>query len=264
VPRGIFMCGNGASNYYHFLIEILPRLRYLLGDPLMQNYPLLVDESVAREPNWREALDTVSGGHPCLVLPAHRSYRVGNLLYVSTPNALPFNLRADIKVEVGHALTRPSTIEFLRERFGVGAVSASSSQYAHMPKRIFLARRPGGVRNYNQEEIAAVLESFGFVTMHMDALPVAQQARLMSNADMVAGGSGAAWSNLAFIRPGAKCLCWNADRGFSAFCNLAQAAGAELKYLFYDTDVVSTRELYKLDYRLDPDAVRSAIQQLGG
>lgn len=264
VPRGVFMCGNGATNYYHFLIEILPRLRYLLEEPLFKNYPLLVDECVAREPNWREALDTASGGHPCLILPAHRSYRVGSLLYLSAPNAIPYNLRADVKLEVGYALTRPATVEFLRERFGVSGVSASASHHAHMPKRIFLARRPGGVRAYNQDEIAAVLESFGFVTMHMDALPVAQQARFMSNAEMVAGPSGAAWSNIAFCRPGAKCLCWNADRGFSAFCNLAHAAGADLKYLFVDHNLVSTRELYRLDYRLDPEAVRRAIQQLGG
>src|ERR1700712_4101409 len=90
IPRGLFLGGNGAVNYYHLLVEILPRLQHLLADPQYANYPLLVDASVEQIPNYRQLIETASGGHPFLALRGNRAYRVGSLVYVSAPNTAPF------------------------------------------------------------------------------------------------------------------------------------------------------------------------------
>lgn len=261
IPRGIFLGGNGATNYYHLLVEILPRLQHVLSDPRFGSYPLLVDQSVEQIPNYRQLIAIASGGHPFLALPGHRAFRVGSLAYVSTPNAVPFNLRDDVAPEVEQTLTRPSSIDFLRSRF-FGAVGAATVE---LPKRVFLARKPG-LRDYNQHEIGVLFGHHGFVAVHMEDLPVAQQVQVMRNADIIAGPSGAAWANLTFCRKGAEALCWMADThgDCAVYSNLAKTAGVNLHYLRYATGVNSTKVLYRLSYRLDPAQVRSALKDLWG
>lgn len=260
VPRGIFLGGNGASNYYHLLVEILPRLQHVLSDDLFANYPLLVDGSVQQIPNYRQLIETASQGHPFLVLPSNRAYRVGSLAYVSAPNTAPFNLRANVPFGLNYTLTRPSTIAFLRERFKKLAAPTTN-----LPKRVFFARRPG-IRNYNQSEISSIFAEYGFVTVFMEDLTIAQQVQLMSHVDYVAGATGAAWANLTFMREGAKALCWMPDcySNCAVFSNLAKAAGVDLRYLYYPVDVNSSRVLHKLNYHLDPAKVRHVVQQFWG
>jgi capsular polysaccharide biosynthesis protein len=261
IPRGIFLGGNGSGNYYHFLVEILPRLQHILDDEMFASYPLLVDESVEQIPNFRKLIEIGSGGHPYLALRGHRAYRVGSLAYVSTPNPAPLNLRPDVACELEHTLIRPSTIAYLRERF----FRASAVPSAELPKRVFLARRPG-VRNYNQDEIRTIFEEHGFVSVHMEALSIPQQVNLMRNVEFLAGPTGAAWTNLTFCRKGAEALCWMADSApnWSAFSTLAKTAGVNLHYLRYPAGTIHTRQLHRLSYHRDPSRVRQALEQLWG
>jgi hypothetical protein len=257
VPRGIFLGGNGSFNYYHLLIEILPRLQHLLGDPLFANYPLLVDGSVAQIANYRQLIDTVSGGHPYLTLRSDRGYRIGSLAYVSAPNNVPFNLRPDVTAELGYTLTRPSTVAFLQERFKRLAAPA-----ANLPKRVFFARRRG-TRNYNQDEIEPLFAERGFISVYMEDLSIAEQVQLMGAAELVAGPPGSAWANLTFMRRGARALSWTpyCCANCACFANLAKAAGVDLRYMYYAVDDSSSRALHRDAYRLDPEAVRRALDQ---
>jgi capsular polysaccharide biosynthesis protein len=261
IPRGIFLGGYGANNYYHLLVEILPRLQHLFEDGMFANYPLLVDESVEQVPNFRTLIEVGSGGHPYLTLRCERGYRVADLAYVSTPNLTPLNLRPDVACELEYTLTRPSTIAYLRERF----FDAIAPTHGELPKRVFFARRPG-LRDYNQDEIRAIFEAQGFVSVHMDDLSVAQQVELMRHVEVVAGPTGAAWANLTFCRAGTEALCWMADSApnWSVYSNLAHAAGVNLHYLRYAAGLTSTRQLYRLGYQLDAEQVRQAIEQLWG
>jgi capsular polysaccharide biosynthesis protein len=260
IPRGIFLGGNGSFNYYHFLVEILPRLQHVLSDPNFAHYPLLVDACVEQVPNYRQLIELASGCRPFLALRGNRAYRVGSLVYVTAPNQAPFNLRPDVAFELGYTLTRPSSIAFLRERF-----TKLAAKDARLPKKIFLARRPG-TRNYNQDEVSAIFAEHGFVSVHMEDFSVADQVQLMSNVEQVAGASGAAWANLAFMREGARALCWMPDRyaNCAVYSNLAKASGVELRYLYYPAGVNSSRILHRLDYHMEPTKVRQAIKQLWG
>jgi hypothetical protein len=81
---------------------------------------------------------------------------------------------------------------------------------------------------------------------------------------MIAGPTGAAWTNLIFVEPGTRCLCWMAEeqRGFAAYSNLARAVGAELRYVTYVTGVSDSDRLYFLNYRLDPADVERGLEDL--
>jgi hypothetical protein len=258
IERGVFLGGNGSFNYYHWLVELLPKLAYLdAGDEEM---PLLVSEMARSIPSFSTALDAVAGRRTVITLRRDRLYEVGHLLYVNAPNTCPFNLRPRHTMQVGDFRTRPAALEFVRRRLLEGLPVRADSVAS---SRIFLGRRSSR-RSYNQDEIFALFEPHGFRMVHMEDMSLAEQCEAVRNAEMIAGPTGAAWTNLLFARPGTRCLCWMADdsAGFAAYSNLAHHVGAKLRYVTYPVRAESTDELYRKDYRVAPADVATALHRL--
>ena len=87
---------------------------------------------------------------------------------------------------------------------------------------------------------------------------------LISNAEVIAGPTGAVWTNMIFCREGAKCLCWMADGygDFSAFSNLARAVGADMRNVTFKTDAKSVKELYNRKYFLEAKKIQKELDIL--
>jgi capsular polysaccharide biosynthesis protein len=260
--RGIFMGGNGTANYYHWMIEHLPKLQFLREmDTAYPEFPLLVSEGTYRVRTLREGLEVLAKDRPVVVLDRNRTYAVNELVYVSSPNNCPFNLRRGEKAKVSDFITRPSSIEYTRNCL----TSALVKGIHRGGGRVFLARRKER-RKYNQEEILRICADYGFKAVFMEEKSLGEQAEFMSNAEIIAGPTGAAWTNLIFCRPGAKGLCWMAKEssGFSAFSNLAKAVGVDLRYVTYCTGATSTEDLFMSDYHVDGGKIRAELSALLG
>ena len=100
--------------------------------------------------------------------------------------------------------------------------------------------------------------------MFMEELSLKNQIELVSNAEVIAGPTGAAWTNLIFCRERTKCLCWMSDGygDFSAFSNLAKIVGADLRYITYKKEAKSTEELNSLNYHIDVNEIRKGLDAL--
>ena len=255
VHRGVFLGGNGAFNYYHWMLELLPKLEFV--DDL--EVPLLVSDDVARIPTFREALALVAGTRAILLMEHDVTYRVSRLLHVASPTTCPFNLRRGEEFRIRDFLLRPSAIEFLRHRL----VDTPGARLPEVRRRLFLARSPVR-RDYNQDEIFAILCRHGFEKVHMEELSLREQIDAVRAAEMIAGPTGAAWTNLLFAQAGTRCLCWMAEEqsGFAGYSNLAHAVGADLRYLTYRTGVQDSEALYAMGYRLDPEEVAREMSRL--
>lgn len=260
IDRGIFLGGNGSWNYYHWMIEILPKCSYFTELPDgISKYPLLVSEDVLKTPSFQETLNIAAPGYKVIYLSSEKNYCVGNLAWIDAPNQLPFNLRANLKFQILHARMRPESIRYLRELY----ISDSTSQY-HKPIRVFLIRKTIR-RNYNQKEIGEMLAKYGFLACDMESLTFAEQVATFNNAEWIVGPTGAAWTNIVFSGKGTKSLCWMAYQygDFSAFSSLAGVVGAKFYYLGYEAPVASTGDLYRTDYVLDVNKLEVALLALG-
>ncbi|HSC64068.1 MAG TPA: glycosyltransferase family 61 protein [Caldimonas sp.] len=256
LDAGAFLGGNGAFNYYHWIIELLSRLEFIEDD----GRPLLVSDDVARIPTFQETLTLAAGARAVVFLKQDATYRVADLIYVQSPSICPFNLRRDEQFEVRDFQLRPSSIEFLRGRLlGPSLLRHRTSTR----RRLFFARKPVR-RGYNQDEIFAIFERRGFEKVYMEDLSLKEQIEAVQGADMLAGPTGAAWTNLLFVERGTRCICWMAEeqRGFAGYSNLAHAVGAELRYVTYAAGVTDSERLYFIDYRLDPGAVERELDEL--
>jgi len=254
IESGVFLGGNGAFNYYHWLVELLPKLEFVReNDP-----PLLVSDDVDRIPTFREALTRVAGDREIVFLRQDLTYRVSRLVYIESPSICPFNLRKGEGFRIQDFIVRAASIQFLRDHL-VGSAPPPAS----LRRRLFLARKSVR-RDYNQDEIFDVCQRHGFEKIYMEDLSLREQIEAVRSAEMIAGPTRAAWTNLIFVEPGTRCLCWMAEeqREFAAYSNLARAVGAELRYVTYVTGVSDSDRLYFLDYRLDPADVERALADL--
>lgn len=262
IKRGIFLGGNGSWNYYHWIVEILAKLEFLAKLPEQyQEYPLLVSEDIGRIPSFRDTLDIFARGHEIIVLRKELQYVVEKLIYINSPNNLPFNLFGNHKFKCSYATIDRVSIDYIRKTALEDALSIPALSNYH--KKVFL-RRKSKLRNYNQDEIFNYLSGLGFTGIFMEDLKFLEQVRTIHHADYIVGPTGAAWTNLIFCRSGAKGLCWMANEfgDFPAYSSIARMVGVDLRYLTYNAGVNSTRELYSKEYYIDLSMVKKGLSAL--
>jgi capsular polysaccharide biosynthesis protein len=264
LEQGIFLGGNGAFNYYHWMIEILPKLQYLneLDKIGYEGFPLLVSEDVDHIKSFREALNIIAKDRSVLMLNRDKTYCADRLVYINAPNNLPFNLRQNDKMRISDFLIRPSSIKNLRNQF---LMSSGFPAPAKESRRIYFARH-NERRNYNQEEVFSIFRQQGFQKVFMEELSLKEQISLIYNAEVLAGPTGAEWTNLIFCHEGTKCLCWMAEEfgDFSAFSNLAKIVDADLRYVTFRTAAKSVRDLNYRSYSLVTKIIMRELDKLLG
>lgn len=262
IINGIFLGGNGSSNYYHWMVEILAKLEFLSKLPEhYQKYPLLVSEDVIIISSFRDTLDLFAGGHEIIVLSKKLSYVVDELIYIKSPSNLPFNLFGNQKFKCSYVAMDGLSIAYLRKIALQAALSTPAP--SKLAKKIFFCRK-GKLRNYNQDEVFNYLSELGFIKVFMEDLSFLEQVRTAYHADVIIGPTGAAWTNIIFCRSGTKGLCWMADElgDFSVYSSISSMVGVNLRYVTYKTGFHSTGVLYYKDYYIDIKLIEEGLSAL--
>ena len=195
-----------SKNYYHWLIEDLPRLQLIEKEQSLSNVRLAVSLSISR---WQVQLLSMMGIDVRNLerIPLAQGVRVRKSI-------IPTRLSRDM-------LPHPDAIRFLRNRL----VSEQASP--KKGKRLYLARgvqSNGGRAFVNEGTLIRRLKKAGFELIDCGQLSIQEQQKLFRDAEIVAGPAGAAMTNMIFGPPGAKLLHFAADgaagNAFSGICSL--------------------------------------------
>lgn len=182
-----------CHNFFHWMIEILPRLELLEQAGLAADY-YLVD---CLKPYQRQALVAL-GLRPEQWIQPHclLTLAADEIVLPSLPT--PDCLRSHAaRLLQGLAADRP--VEHTR--------------------RIYITRSATGTRTLeNEAEIEQLLRARGFETHAMELYPLAKQARLIREAEIVVGTHGAGLSNLIFARPGTQIIEFVPAERFNYAC----------------------------------------------
>lgn len=258
IDRGIAVCGCGAFNWYHWLVEVLPRAMLAAKLPArFADWPLVVPPEAASVPQFAESLRLVAGQRTI-----HISDRglmcVRDLVWIDSPSISPFNMTQGWPI-AEQCFNHQSVLADLAQML----VSPSQRSNCALPKRVILVRSDGR-RKYNQSEVVAAAEEFGFQAVSPEMLPLSEQIALFQNAEFIIGPSGAAWTGLLFAKASGRGLIWVAEqyRGLNVFANLAAQQGFDLRYLFHSLPARSTSEAYGAPYELDVTMLRTALQRM--
>jgi len=262
LPKGIAVFGSGASNWYHWLIEILPAAFLAEGLPKdYSDFPLIVPEECLAVKSYRDSLAVFSGGRAVITQPIAAPMTVDKLIWIDSVASGPMNLASGHwPVPSDYRQHAPVLRRYraaIMDRLGIGETSPS--------RRMFLARDQSR-RSYNQEELLAAATRYGFEPVFPEQLSFREQVELFSSAEFVIGPSGAAFANMLFCQPGTRGLTWLVPsyRGFCAYSDLAQVIGMRLVYLFTKPEVhiANTHDAYIAPYQLDPVEFERALKAM--
>lgn len=265
VPSGILIGGAGASNWYHFIVECLPKARlahYLPAE--YDGFPLLVPDECRLITNYSQALSLLSKGREIKYLSKGEYLYVENLISFTEVSYSPYNLEIGCWLEVSdfsqHDYFLRNYVEFLNANINCEPSIGS-------PSRIFLVRT-NGRRNYNQSELIKIADRYGFTPCDPGAISLSDQAKLFAGAGIIVGASGAAWVGLLFCRSPVRLLSF-VPKEFNEFCSfssLAALLGHRMEFITSSSTVPlrSSGEGNVSDYFVDPAVFESALRQLTG
>ena len=251
VSSGIFVGSWSTHNWYHWTIDTLPSV--FLANKLPKefaNYPLLLPHQALTKESWLEALRAVAGTREIVELPSAGYLEVENLLWIdspSNPGPLPRKARLDWNFSL-HQTAMREYRDFVLSMF---APESDGEPF----RRIFLARKVGSLRPYNQRELIEVAAGFGFEAVYLEDMTFEESIRTMREAELVVGPHGAGWASALFCRPGIASLMWSHQgREWNWFTNVAEVAQFEMHHLV----LPPSRDRFDLD----PVVFRSKIQSL--
>ena len=260
LPNGIFLGGNGTSNYYHWLIEILPKLEQINQLPeRFSPYPLLVSQHVKDTPQLSDSLKAFNPHRQVIYLKEDLIYKAQKLLIYTSPSLIPFNLKKGNKPNPLDYKLCPDSLLYIRNKL----LSDHVKKDKKASKRIFFSQRRHR-RKYNEDEIYELFRPHGFEKVYMDELSLREQILLIREAEYIAGPTGAAWTNLLFCKKGTKCICWMDEfiSSFAAFSSIAKVFELRLYYITYKSNASSTGDVYGNSYTLSIEKTDKLIKEV--
>ena len=198
-----------VENYYHWLIDTLPRLLLL-----RQTHPdivLALPQPLPPKvlPEYISSSAAVLGFSKYLLLNAKQVLHSGCIILPElTAPSLTQNpeLVRQVRAELVKSLTP-------------GPVQAT--------RRVFIARARGGVRSLvNEQAVDALLKEFGFEKIYGETLSFLEQVRLMRETAVLIGVHGAGMTNMLFLQEGMKVVEFlNDEHGDLCYFRLASCLG---------------------------------------
>jgi hypothetical protein len=179
------IAGRGDNNYYHFLMDIFPRLSLLEtpGVPTPERWYVPLQTRFQREileqAGFLEGKEVIDAD-----LEPH--VRAERLLVPGIP---------DVQKRVP-----PWTVAFIRERLRPADLDLVPG------RRIYVTRGREAHNRIvrNEEEVVALLADRGFEVVDPGSHSVAEQIRMFGEAELIVSPHGAALTNLLFASPGAS------------------------------------------------------------
>lgn len=235
LPEAVSLLDATATNYAHWLTEILPKAAIwseLVGRPLV---PLLVDAGL--HPNQMRALElVVPPEQSILLVPRSQIVEVSRLHYLSSPGHIPFEPRASDGFPRSHGTFSAGALSLL-----IGAVKRRLNLRDDDPQEGYLyVRRNSRVRNIiNQVELDAFVAKQGWTVVAPEGLSFDDQVRLFHRAKMVFGATGAAMANLIFARPGCRVAVMMSAHPATPYFywhNLADSLGVHVEYILCEPE----------------------------
>jgi tetratricopeptide (TPR) repeat protein/capsular polysaccharide biosynthesis protein len=187
--RVAVLSGLSGHVYYHWMVDVLPRLGLLQRSKLDLTE---IDQFVVNGINhpFQDETLTVLGipKDKILVSDRHPHIQADELVVPSFPGYLDW-VSAD-------------AIAFLRQTFWLPSTLQSPS-----PKRLYISRNRARYRHVlNEAAVIDTLRPYGFVVIELESLSVNQQVSLFAQANIIVAPHGAGLTNIIFCQPGTQII----------------------------------------------------------
>ena len=240
---------EAPGNYYHWLIDLLPRIAALRTHGDLESFDrLLINGSGA--PYEKSTLKA-------LRVPPNK------IMYVDASDRFQIEKATITSMDHASKVVAPWKIKTLgRLRDSLPGAEGAGA------RRLYVSRKHAAVRRVeNEPEFENLLRDQGFTSVAPESHPWADQVRMFANAEVVLAPHGAALANIAFCKPGTLIAEINTTAGYRDFF-LQLAAAASLRYRLLEAQprvagsTTSLRAVENEDMIVDLDTLREFLRSL--
>ena len=264
VEKGFLVEGIFSSNWYHFVTQVLPKMKFVSSIP--ESVPIIVPPHCKENNNFRQALDIFIKQHApkrsIIYMPYKGAYIVKTLYVASAQGLLIPNLKKNVKeiMRPEWCLYKQSTIDFIRETM----LKAMDTTRAY-PDKIYITRKNASPRrSFNEDEIIKFIASEGYAVVAPETYPLAEQIALFHHARCIVACSGAAFTNLLYCQKGCKVIIMNNYRQpIGVFNTIATLVGVEsLNVSGYDKDISVVDDIHA-SFIMPTARLQKAMERMG-
>lgn len=251
IKEGILLSCDHDNNYFHWLVECLPKLVFIDDQKQFKEVPLLLPYGLHE--NLLAALTRVNiNNHPIINLSPGIAYRVDRLVF-------PSNLSRVVDRYKGSPVFDTDIVLSHKWIARVADLLKNDVKNKKKPwRKLYLTRRKGLRALGNQEEIELMLFKHNFEIVELDGVSLDFQIELFSQASVIVAPTGAALTNMLFCQPGTKVIILMSNHettNFSFWSNLGDIAMLDVKIivgerLFNLTNYWSVHDDYIIDGKL--------------
>lgn len=239
IQEAIWITDSWARNYFHWILECLPRLFALQAQGI--NAPLLIPEHIYGAHFVKESLTELQ------------------------VEVITFNFRQTIKVNSLYIASHDAPCAFDPLYIKNVIFKFQELDFPHAKKatrKIYISRKEASKRKVeNETELMTVLQKSGFETMQMEKLSFREQRELMRETKVLMSSHGAGLANLIFMPEDAKVIELHPDveRYNSCFYHLAAALSREYYYSFEKADHSNPQEA---NITVDLDKLKNLLKNI--
>lgn len=245
---GLAVTAEAPGNYYHWLIDLLPRLALLKAVGGGWN-------------SYARVLINGSGAHYERASLAAMGLDANKIVYVDSNDRFQIDSATIPSRDDSSKAIAPWKVRILRELRDSLPNGARES-----PRRFYISRRSAPVRRIiNEEKLRPLLEENGFEILELESLPWLEQVQLFSKAEVILAPHGAALANAAFCRPGTLIAEINTRESFKSYLRLASAGSLRFRFIEAMPQIKTSRTIRAReneDMTVDEEAIRNFLHDL--
>lgn len=238
-----------ASNYAHWLTEVLPRIATFCTVEKLATVPIIINDGL--HPNIMESLALIVGPERDIItLPVGRAIQVDKLYVTSVAGYVPFDRRDTKLPNHSHGIFCPLALQLIRDQCFSYIDNLPLQEW---PDKVYLRRTSGARLVVNSIELEQALQNNGYVAVEPEKLSFVQQVGLLNNASDVISPTGAAFSNAIFSRRGASCSVLMAKHEMMIYrywLNMVAPLGVDISYIL-GTDTAKSNASVHSDFYVD-------------
>jgi len=247
-----------ASNYAHWMTEVLPRVALFCAEERFKDVPIVVNDGLHK--NIMESLFLVAGTeHEIITLPTGRALAVDELYLTSVAGYVPFGRRTNKLLGHSHGMFSPRAFEMLRKHLNELEQKTEKEVW---PEKIFLRRNSGARKVTNTAELEKLLLVRGYVIVEPENLTFLQQIQLFNHAKEIVSPTGGALSNAIVCKPGAQVavlMSKHVDMIYRYWSNLLSPFGIRVSYAL--GSIVENHDLgIHGDFAIDADCINDLLE----
>ena len=245
VKEAFNLVGMFTYNYYHFILNTLPKLYYLYQREEYKTYPLLMDRRAYQ--NFKSIIDRFNIHNRAIIcVGSDVALKVKRLVIASNSSWYDKYVLEEYFKDIGHVYDK-CAIQFVRNY-----VLADVKPCGGM-KRVYVSRRnvdEGRKRLEREEEVEALFNKYGFVSVCPEELSFFEQVKLFSQTEVFAGVAGAAFTNIIFLPENATVIyatCLHGNRGENLYPTLWNTVGKGKFILLQGEETEESKQLQLKD-----------------